>query len=137
MVNKILLFLSETKTIIFIFLCVNLIGLIGFFLFGKTEENQALPYNQMLGIKILSFITYTVIVYFTYKGVKIVRLLMAAIILITGINGIFLGIFRTDWHQYFLKPYFTILGFYFIFGGITLFRYKKNEFLTSASRGTG
>ena len=137
MFKKILSFLSDTKTILYIFLGVNLIGLIGFFLFGKLLGNQTLPYNQTLGIKILSFITYVVIVYFTYKGVKIVRLLMAAIVLLTGINGIFLGIFRIDWQQYLLKPYFTILGLYFIYGGIALFRYKKDEFLTSASRGTG
>jgi len=98
-------------------------------------------YNQLLGLKILSFIIYAVIAYFTYKGVKIVRWLMAAIVLLTGIHAAILGIFGIGWHQYFLKPNFIVFGLYFIFGGIVggivLFRIKNSEFLTSASRGTG
>jgi hypothetical protein len=134
--KRILLFFSDTKTIMCIFLCTSLIGIISLCLFKNLAVNKPLSYNQLLGLRILSFLIYTVIAYFTYKGVKIIRWLMAVIILLTGIHASFLGIFMIDWHQYFFKPYFIVFGLYFIFGGITLFRLKKNEFLTSASRGS-
>ena len=137
MKKRIVSFLSDQKTIICIFLCINLIGIISICLFKELADNHPLPYNQLLGLKILSFITYAVIAYFAYKGVKIVRWLMATIVLLTGMHASLLGIFGIGWHQYFLKPYFTIFGLYFIFGGIVLFRLKKNEFLRSASKGTG
>lgn len=135
--KRIVLFLSDPKTIMCIFLCISLIGIISLSLFRNLADNQPLPYNQLLGLKMLSFIIYAVITYFTYKGVKIVRWLMAAIVLLTGIYAAILGIFGIGWHQYFLKPYFIVFGLYFIFGGIVLFRMKNSGFLTSASRGTG
>ena len=121
----------------FAFLVVSLIGIINLCIFNESANNHPLPYNQLLGLKILSFITYAVTAYFTKKGVKLVKWLMAAFILLSGIHAAVLGIIGIGWHQYFLKTYSTVLGLYFIFGGIVLFRVSISEFLTSASRGTG
>ena len=132
MKRRIISFFADPKTIMGIFLIISLIGIINLILFRNLAGNQFLPYNQLMGLKILSFVTYSVIAYFTCRGVKVVRWLMAAIILLTGIHATFLGIFGVGWHQYLLKPYFTVFGVYFIFGGIVLFRMKNSGFLTSA-----
>jgi len=132
MIKRIFSFLSDPKTIICIFLCVSLVGIISLGVYGNSTDIKHLPYNKLLGLKILSFVTYSVIAYFTYRGLKVVRWIMATIILLAGIHATFLGIFVVGWHQYFLKTYFTVFGLYFIFGGFFLFRLKNSEFLTSA-----
>jgi hypothetical protein len=124
MIKRIFSFISDPKTIICIFLCVIFLGIISLGLFGNYTVIQYLSYNQLLILKILSFVTYSVIAFFTYRGVKIARWLMAAIILISGIHAFILSMFGTGWHQYIMKPSFIILGIYFIFGGIVLFRLK-------------
>jgi hypothetical protein len=113
-----------------IFLCVSLVGIISLGLYGNSADIEYLSYNQLLWLKIFSFVTYAVIAVFTYRGVKIVRWLMAAIILLSGIRASILGLFRIGWHQYFIKPSFIVLGLYFIFGGIVLLRLKNERILT-------
>jgi len=117
-----------------VFLGMSLLGIVSSCLFKEIADNQPLPYNQLLVLKILAFITYAVMACFTYKGIKIASLLMGAIILLTGIHVAFLGICRIGWHQYFLKPYFTVFGLYLIFGGIVLSRLKNRDLPVSASR---
>ena len=118
-------FLSDQKTIILVFLSVSLIGIIGFIFYKDLAYTVSLPYNLLFALKILSFTAYAVIAYFTFKGIKIFRWLMAVIVLLTGIHGSILGILGIEWRQYFIKPYFIVLGLYFIFGGIVLFRLNK------------
>ena len=115
-------FLSHRLTILIAFISINVFGLLEFVFFKELAHDTPLPYEQYLLIKIASLTVYSIFAYFTYKDIKLIRWLMALIILLTGLIGVLMGVFKIDWHQYFLKPYFIIFGIYFIYGGMILFR---------------
>ena len=83
-----------------------------------------MPYQQHLILKLLSFVTYAVLAFLTYKGIKLIRWLMAVLILLSGISMATGGLFIIEWDQSFLKPFTILFGLYFVFGGISLFRLK-------------
>ena len=89
---------------------------------GRNPDNENIPYEKLLLLKSVSFLTYLLLVYLTLKNIKLVTWLMAAVLLLTGVGSTILGIFRIDWEQYVVKPYFVIMGLYFIFGSIALLR---------------
>ncbi len=129
MIKKIFIFISDQRTILCTFLAFFLFGLISFVVDKDSGNIQSLPYQQHLILKLLSFFTYAVLAFFTYKGIKIIRWVMAVIILLSGIPMAAGGLFGIEWDQYFLKPFAIVFGLYFVFGGISLFRLKiiKNE----------
>ena len=114
--------ISDNRIVLFIFLAVHLLGVIWLLITGGTSENQKLSYEKLLMLKSASFLIYSLLVYLTLKNIRLVTWLMAAALLLTGAGATFLGIFRIDWGQYFVKPFFIIFGIYFIFGSIALIR---------------
>jgi len=119
--------ISNQTTIISIFLAVSLIGIIGLIFFKDLTNDKPSPYNQLLSLKILSFLTYAILAFFTHKGIRFIKWVMALIILLTGIHATALGIFGIEWRQYFVKPFFIIFGIYFVYSGIVLFRSKRTD----------
>ncbi len=125
MSNKILIFISDQRTILGTFLAVLLVGLTSFVVHKDSGNIQSLSYQNHFVLKLLSFITYAVLAFFTYKGIKLIRWLMAVLILLSGISMAASGFFGIEWDQYFLKPFAVVFGLYFVFGGISLFRLKN------------
>ena len=112
----------DKKVVLYIFLTVHLLGVIWLLVTGGYPDNENIPYEKLLLLKSVSFLTYLLLVYLTLKNIKLVTWLMAAVLLLTGVGSTILGIFRIDWEQYVVKPYFVIMGLYFIFGSIALLR---------------
>ena len=112
----------DKKVVLSIFLAVHLLGVIWLLVTGGNPGNENIPYEKMLLLKSGSFLTYLLLVYLTLKNIKLVTWLMAAVLLLTGVGSTILGIFRIGWEHYVVKPYFVIMGLYFIFGSIALLR---------------
>ena len=81
-----------------------------------------MSYEKLLLLRSASFLTYLTLAYLSYKGIKIVTWLMATILLFSGLGATFTGIFRIEWHQYFMKSHFLIFGIYYVFGSVVLIR---------------
>ena len=70
----------------------------------------------------VALIVYAVLSFYTHKDFKIPTLIMAAIILVSGLWTVFLGIVVVNYEQLVLKIVFILVGLYFCCGGIVLFR---------------
>ena len=126
-------YLSSPKIIICIFLGVYIIGILSFILFGETGKIKYLSYSQILGLKLLSLLTYAIILYFIYKGVRVAQWFMALIIFFSGVHSLMVGFLGSNWNQYLIKTIFMIIGIYFIYGGIVIFRFKDDKIIEDKS----
>lgn len=118
--TTILRIISNKKTILSAFIFVQVFGLIWLVVSGKTSSHNYMSFDNFLLLKIATLLFYLLLVYLSLKNIKVVTWILAAILLYSGVGSSFIGIFRIEWYQYFLKAYFFIFGIYFIFGSVAL-----------------
>ena len=127
--NRIIRILTDKKSFYFLFLLMNFIGVIWLLYTGKSPALEYMSLKKLLLLKTAALIIYLLFVYLSLRNIKFITWLMVCILLFSGLGTASLGIFRVEWTQYFLKPYFTVFGIYFIFGAVTLIYYgvKRKE----------
>jgi hypothetical protein len=108
---------------------MHLISIAWLLISNNANALEYMSFNKALLLRAAALIIYFIIAFLSFKGFKFATWLMVAILLFTGIGNAALGLFRIGWDQYILKPYFAVLGLYFIFGASALVFYaaKRKE----------
>lgn len=108
---------------------MNLIGLLWFLMTGKSSASDYMTFDKQLLLKSGAFLIYLLLAYLSLRNIRFFTWLMVVILLFSGMGTAALGFLRVGWDQYFLKPYFSILGTYYIFGAAALIFYaaKRKE----------
>lgn len=118
--NKIFSIILNKKCILILFLSNNLVGIFSSFLTGRASVIEYMSHVQLLVLKLVAFTIYLLLAYLSIRDFKVATWVIATLILLSGVGSALIGMFKIGWHQYLLKPYFVILGFYYIFGGVSL-----------------
>jgi uncharacterized membrane protein YfcA len=74
---------------------------------------------------LVALIVYSVLSFYTHKDFKVPTLIMAAIILVSGLWTVFLGIVVVSYQQLNFKILSILIGLYFCYGGLILFRHAR------------
>jgi len=114
--------ISNKLTIFTVFLSQYLFGIMWLFFTGESNALKYFSFEKLILLRVATFFMYLTLAYLSYRRFKIVTWLMAASILFTGLRATFVGLFRIEWQQYFMKSHLLIFGIYFIFGSVVLIR---------------
>ncbi len=84
-------------------------------------------YSEVSIENLFVLIVYGVLVALIYKGNKIANWIMIVLILISGIGSSVIGIALVPFNQLITKSFLTLIGIYFIYGGIKLIAIARTE----------
>ena len=127
--KKLFNILSDKKSFYIAFLLMHLISIAWLLISSNSNALEYMSFNRALLLRAAALIIYFIIAFLSFKGFKFATWLMVVILLFTGIGNTALGLFRIGWDQYILKPYYAVLGLYFLFGASALVFYaaKRKE----------
>ena len=110
---------AKKKTILFIYLLMVCIKTLHAIITSK--------YSDVTVGNLFVLILYGVIVSLIYKGNKIANWIMIVLILLSGVGSTMIGIALVPFDQFVVKLFLTLIGIYFIYGGIRLITLSRTE----------
>lgn len=118
--NTIKKFLLEQKGILIVFICIECIRFLSSLYY--SNDSEWVNILRLIGL-IFNFIMFCL----AYRGYNFAIWIMAFIIFITGIST-FIGsifLFIQDQGQFSLKSFGILIGGYFTYGGVKVYRSRK------------
>jgi hypothetical protein len=107
--------LAKRKTILLVYLLLVCI---------KTLH--AIVTSKYIGENLFVLVVYGVLVALIYRGNKIANWIMILLILLSGVGSSLIGIALVPFKQYVVKTFLTVIGLYFIYGGLRLIAIERS-----------
>ena len=115
----------RSVTTIMAVLIVYLLLRSGLYIYALIYTSES---SFLIAARTLALVSYFVLAYLTYRRNIIAGWAMVFFLFLSGISSILFGLFAVPIAQYILKLFGVILGAYFLYGGIILFKsIRKGE----------